>query len=88
VKKRDKKRFEVAATIQNIIGDVPHIEMRSNLEFNIEGAKGVLEYDESVVRINTGRMVISLKGRRLNLKCLSPSNLVVSGFITGIEFVT
>lgn len=65
-----------------------HFEMNSNREVAIEGCKGILQYDENIIRINTGKMVTSFSGRNLSIKCLTPDSLIVQGFITSIEFIT
>ncbi|HHZ06686.1 MAG TPA: sporulation protein [Clostridiales bacterium] len=66
---------------------LPFLEMKSNREVTVEGCKGILEYDKEIIRINTGGMVISFKGRGLNIKCLTISSVVIEGFITAVEFV-
>lgn len=66
--------------------DAPHFEMNSNNEVIIEGSRGVLEYTQEVIRINTNKMVVTFKGRGLNVKCISPQELIINGFITCIEF--
>ena len=63
-------------------------ELCGNREVVVDGCRGVLEYDETVVRINTGKMITCFFGRGLTLKCLTPDSLVIGGFITSIEFIT
>lgn len=66
--------------------DPPHLEFISNKEVVIEGSRGVLLYSETLIRINTGSMMISFCGRGLNLRCISPTALIIEGFITNVEF--
>lgn len=68
--------------------DFSHFEMNSNKEVIIEGSKGILQYDENVIKINMGKMVTMFCGRNLSLKCLDVDSLVISGFIISIEFIT
>ncbi len=63
-------------------------EMHGNREVIVEGCRSILQYDESAIRINMGKMIACFLGRGLNIKCLTPDSLVVEGFITSIEFVT
>ena len=65
-----------------------HMEINGNTEVIVEGCSGVLEYDTDVVRIKTGRLVVRFTGRNLVIKCLTVDSLVVTGFVTGIEFLT
>lgn len=81
----------IASKMQMPTGAMPnctHFEMNSNREVSIEGCKSILQYDENIIRINTGKMVTSFLGRNLSIKCLTPDSLVVQGFITSIEFIT
>lgn len=70
------------------VSGVARMELNGNREVVIDGCRGVLEYDDTVVRINTGRMVVKFSGRGLSLKCLTPDSLIVEGFILMIEFIS
>ncbi len=77
--------------IKGLTSPVPmptHMEINGNTEVVVEGCKGVLEYDTDVVRIKTGKLIVRFTGRGLVIKCLTADSLVVTGFITGIEFLT
>lgn len=64
-----------------------HMELNGNREAVVEGCSGVLEYDETVVRIRTPGQVVRFTGRGLSIRCLTADALVVAGYITGIEFL-
>lgn len=72
---------------QQLMPNMPYIELKGNREALIEGCKGILEYDTQVIRVNAGGLVISFCGRGLNIKCLTASSLIVEGYITSVEFV-
>ncbi len=72
---------------QQLMPNMPYIELKGNREALIEGCKGILEYDTQVIRVNAGGLVISFCGRGLNIKCLTVSSLIVEGYITSVEFV-
>lgn len=65
-----------------------HMEINGNTEVIVEGCSGVLEYNTDVVRIRTRKKVVKFCGRGLAIKCLTADSLVVTGFITCIEFLT
>lgn len=73
--------------VQNLFGDIPELSFRGNREVIIEGSRGVVEYSENVIRINTSIGVVCFLGRNLNLVCISPTELIINGFITKVEFV-
>lgn len=64
-----------------------HMEVNGNREAVVEGCGGVLEYDETVVRVRTPGHVVRFTGRGLTIRCLTADALVVTGYITGIEFM-
>lgn len=63
-----------------------HMEINGNQEVIVDGCSGVLEYDTDVVRIKTGKLIVCFRGRGLVIKCMTADSLVVTGFLTGIEF--
>jgi len=68
------------------IGPLPQFQFKGNREVIIDGCKGILEYDDTVVRITTGRLSLRFMGRNLSLKCLSDNSAVITGRITSVEF--
>ncbi len=70
----------------DFIGKSSHIEIKGNTVVNLEGSKGVLEYSTECIRIAADQFVVSVLGRNLSLKCISPISLTIEGFITNISF--
>ena len=54
----------------------------------VEGCKGVLEYDEDMVKLNLGKMILQVRGRDLNIKGLTDDAAVLEGYFLSIEFLT
>ena len=69
------------------LGMPSHMQINGNTEAVVDGCGGVLEYDTDVVRVRVGRMIVRFSGRGLAIKCLTADSLVVTGFLTGIEFL-
>ncbi len=55
-------------------------------ELIIENFKGILEYEEFFVRINTYIGIININGYNLNLENMTNDDLRVKGKIESIEF--
>lgn len=95
-KRNDKKncnkninKFKSSINIPDCaLPDFSHFEINSNKEVIIEGSKGILQYEENIIRVNMGKMITSFCGKNLSLKCLDSDSLVIIGFITSIEFIT
>ncbi len=72
---------------KEVMGSAPFLQFNSNKEVTLDGCRGILEYQQEVIRVNTGKMVIAFKGRNLNIKCLNASSIVIGGYITNVEFI-
>jgi sporulation protein YqfC len=69
------------------LSGICHIELAENREAVIDGCQGVVEYDEHIIKLATGKMVVKFTGRGLQINVLTRDSAVVTGFITGIEFI-
>lgn len=83
---REKKQTH-DSLIGEIFFDAPLFELKGNKEIVIEGSKGVIEYTDELIRINTTIGLVCFRGRNLNLKCITSGELIINGFILSIEFV-
>lgn len=61
-------------------------EITGNREVIIDGCKGILEYDEGVVKINTGSLVVKITGANLTIISMNSDQAVITGDIAGAEF--
>ncbi len=68
--------------------DEPKIEMLGNREMIVDGCKGVVEYDETLIKLSLGDNVLSLSGDNLIIKSFDSSVAVISGQICDISFVS
>ena len=64
-----------------------YMELNGNRQVIVEGCGGVLEYDASVVRVKTGKLIAKFTGRDLVIKCLTSDSLVIEGYIMEIQFI-
>ena len=69
------------------MGSASRIEMLGNHELAVEGCKGVLEYDESVIRFNLGHRQLKIVGRNLSIRVMERYYAEVEGYLTQIEFI-
>ncbi len=74
-------------SVKDVFGAKPHLEVSGNTSATIDGCRGVLEYSETVIRVSLGQVTLQMKGRGLTLKCISPTSLIINGFITAIEYI-
>lgn len=79
---RIKKLLEMP---REITTNEPKITIVSFQEMLIENYKGVLEYENYYVRVNTYIGIMNINGFNLNLNQISSDDLIITGRITGIE---
>ena len=64
-----------------------HMEIHGNGEVILEGNKGVVEYSDTSIKLHTGKYVLAFSGRGLHIQCMTDCDVVIRGFITGIEYI-
>lgn len=90
MKKREKKAQHIAEALDlplDVICDIPRTEIMGNSEINIENIRGILDYNESSIKINTTVGIIKIDGDELFIESISDESALVKGRIIRIEFV-
>lgn len=67
--------------------DVPHITMVGNIDMVIENYKGVFEYSNTKIRINTATGVIKIEGDSMHIKEITSEEVSISGKLRKIEYI-
>lgn len=71
-----------------VLYDIPKLICVGNKEIIIENYKGIIEYDEKVVKINTQLGVIKILGLALEIKNITAEEVLVGGSIKSFEFLS
>lgn len=86
-KKSIKKRIsDVLDVPQSIFSDIGRVEITGNGEAIVEGNLTVLEYDENMIKLNTGSCQVWIGGRELSMDSMNLKSVIVRGTIDCIEF--
>ena len=56
-------------------------------ELRVENHKGILAYGREEIHISGGIYLIKIAGRELELRAMTPEELLITGTITAVEFV-
>lgn len=75
----------VRETAEDLVPPV-RVELLSNRQAVIDGCRGILEYNETCIRLSAGRMVIRFVGSGLQLRNYGQSGAVVEGQICSVNF--
>ena len=89
VKKSYKIREKLSNTFElpkDIVLDVSKVIIIGTGQVTVENHKGIVEYSEELIRINTGSSIMKLSGRNLTIKTILQEEITIVGEITSIEF--
>lgn len=62
------------------------IELCGNREAVVDGCNGVLQYEDTVVRVGTGSMIIRFTGCDLCICNMQAGQIRITGTIAGVDF--
>lgn len=86
MKKRDSKKIDRLLEIpKEVYSNVPKFTITGFEEIIIENYKGILEYEEFFVRINTHIGIVNINGYNLKLETMTNDDIKVSGKIESVE---
>ena len=70
---------------QEVYTDMPKITISGFNEMIIENFKGILEYEDYYIRINTSLGIININGYELKLENMTNDDIKVNGKIESID---
>ncbi len=86
MKKKNLKRLDKILELpKEVYSNIPKIIITGFDEMIIENFKGILEYEEFFVRINTHIGIVSINGYELNLENMTDDDIKVTGKIESID---
>lgn len=72
---------------KEILLDFPLICVTGRDEVTVENHKGILSYSQESIRISTKVGTLLVRGAELGLKQLTGEILVITGKVTGLEYL-
>lgn len=64
------------------------IELSGNREAVVDGCQGVLQYEDTVVRVSTGRMIVRFTGSDLCIRTMQQDQVLICGTIASVDFMS
>ena len=87
-KTRLMERFSEALELpKEIVLNIPKITMIGSSDMVIENYKGIIEYENNSVKVNTGVGIIVIKGEQLEIREITSENIMIGGYITYLEIL-
>lgn len=72
---------------RELIFNLPRIILTSNEEIYIENYRGIVNYSETEIQLNTTKMPIKITGNGLTIFQIASEEITVRGNIKSIEFL-
>ncbi len=88
VKKSLREQISLALELpQEVVMDVPNINLVGNTEISIENFAGLLEYTQSKIRLNTKVGSLTIEGEYLEARSMTAEVITIRGRIKQILFI-
>ncbi len=90
-RKTDKIKFFTDSFDKNNISsndiNLSQLHFNGNKSVLIDGYKSVIEYTDSIIKINLGKAQITFSGSNLQIISMQDNEITISGKIGGVEFL-
>ena len=81
---RASRLFDLPA---DALAGAPRVEMIGDGELRMGPHRGILAYGPEEIDISGGSLVVVVRGGGLELRAMTPEELLVTGSITAVEFM-
>lgn len=82
-----EKVTEILELPKEIVLNMPKLTMLGNGDLIVENYKGIVEYDEGIIRLNTTSGIIKVTGSNIYIKEITLENIMIFGDIQSLEFI-
>jgi sporulation protein YqfC len=78
---------EIFELPKDVVMNLPKLTLIGNILVYIENHRGIIQYDDQLVRINLLRGELNISGQNLMIRSVVPEEIVVEGRIDQIGFI-
>ncbi len=82
-----EKVTEILELPKEIVLNMPKLTMLGNGDLIVENYKGIVEYDEGIIRLNTTSGIIKVTGSNIYIKEITLESIMIFGDIQSLEFI-
>ncbi len=70
----------------DVVGNRPRVTAIGRGEVLIENFKGIMDFQDGMIRINTNNGVIKITGSALNIREITSEEMIIGGKISNIDY--
>lgn len=71
---------------EDIVLNMPKIELLGEKHLRVENFKGIIEYSDTVTRLNLGTKLLKILGANLTIQTMTNDEITMGGTIHQVEF--
>ena len=71
-----------------VCSGVAEIELCGNREAVVDGCQGILQYEDTVIRVSTGRQIVRFRGADLRIRTMQQNQILICGTIASVDFLS
>ena len=71
----------------DIVMDLPKLIITGNMKASLENHKGIIEYTDETIRVNTKIGIFKITGNNLEIKTILSEEIIIIGIIENIEII-
>ena len=86
--KMENFKYNISEALElpkDVVLDLPKVIMIGDIQVNISNHKGIIEYTQETLRINTSIGIVKISGKDMELKTILSEEIIVKGNIQKIE---
>ncbi len=69
-----------------VLSGAAQIELCGNREAVVDGCQGILQYEDAVIRVSTGRLIVRFTGSDLCIRTMQQNQILITGMIASVDF--
>lgn len=85
---KKRKAAQLSKLPEDVVLGMPNVEILGHSEMRIENYRGLIEYTDQLVRVQTKIGQIRITGKHLKVDSYTNDDMLVTGEIQNIEYQT
>lgn len=90
MKKKESRASRIADALDlplDVMCDIPRVELMGKKRISIENFRGVLDYNENCIKINSTEGIIKIDGDSLLIESITDEGIFIKGTILRVEYI-
>ncbi len=83
----NEKISDIPGFPKDITMDFPKMTVFANSELTVENFKGIIEYSDKLIRLNTKTHILKIEGENLAIKYITKDDVMICGRVCKTEMI-